>query len=314
MLGAHAKIVAPPELFLLRYEDVGSWRQGRPEAFASLAWLLERVGDGVQAAAIYERFRGQRVLDIYRWLLERVGAERILVDKTPAYGRDPATLTRAEEFEPMYVWLVRHPLGVANSWIDRRRARRWRRAGSLGAAAARRLSRATGPLARWLNARMDARAVETALVRWCTVNEAVADFLARIPETRVCRVAYEDLVQYPERVLTTLCARLRIGFEPAMLEPWKHLPDALAWGIGDDLIRSHDAIRATRANSWRDVLDETHLDTRTRALMQRLGLPWAADSHATSPRPLTGASEMSHDRPPRSGREPPRDQAARSEH
>jgi hypothetical protein len=117
---------------------------------------------------------------------------------------------------------------------------------------------------------LDDRAIDAALARWCLTNETIADFVASISADRVSEVMYEDLLRSPQPTLATIASRLSIAFEPAMLEPWKHLPNALAAGIGDERIRSHTAIETTRADSWRDRLDESRLDPRTRALMERL--------------------------------------------
>jgi LPS sulfotransferase NodH len=272
MLGAHSGVIAPPELFLLRYADFDSWRLGKDEALASFRWLLARRGEpAAEPRAVYERFRGWSTLDLYRWMLRRFGPKRILVDKTPAYGRDAAALSRAEQLTPLYLWLMRHPLGVANSWVERRRARRWRGIELLRGAAST-LCTASPPLvASRLKAHLDDRAaVDAAFARWCTVHETVADFLDRIPADRVFRVAYEDIVASTRSSLTALCDWLGIAFEEAMLEPWNHLPDALDRGLGDELIRSHRRIESSRAHSWRNFLDETRLDARTRSLMARL--------------------------------------------
>jgi len=270
MLGAHASILAPPELFLLRYPDYDTWKREKRAAFASLAWLMKRLGESAAPDAIGDRFRAMPTLEIYRWLLTRVGPGRILVDKTPAYARDRSSFERAEQITPHYVWLRRHPLGVANSWVERRRARRWRALGGIGAAAAARLARTQRGLGRWLNERLDDRAVDAALARWCVAHETIAAFVDHVAPDRVCEVAYEDLVRSPEPTLTAILSPLGLAFEPAMLEPWKHLPDVLARGIGDERIRSHEVIHSTRADSWRDRLDESRLDARTRAVMDRL--------------------------------------------
>jgi hypothetical protein len=270
ILGGHSRVIAPPELFLLRYPDFDTWRREKRVAFASLVWVMERLGEPTDSRDIGERLRGLATTEVYRWLLARVGPGRILVDKTPAYARDRATLERAENLSPHYLWLRRHPLGVANSWVERRRARRWRTLGSLGTAAAARLARASSGPARWLNDRLDDRAIDVALARWCLANETIADFVETVSADRVSEVTYEDVLRSPEPTLTAIATRLGIAFEPAMLEPWKHLPGTLAAGIGDERIRSHATIEVARADSWRDRLDERRLDPRTRALIERL--------------------------------------------
>ena len=270
MLGAHSGIEAPPELFLLRYPTFDTWRREKRAALASLMWLMRRLGEPADESEVRKRFQGLATTDVYRWILARMGAGQILVDKTPAYARDRATLERAETLAPHYLWLTRHPLGVANSWIERRRSRRWRRLGRLGTAAALRLARARDGFGRWLCDRLDDDALDDALARWRLANETVAEFFAQIPAERAFHVAYEDLVRSPEPGLRRITTWLGIEHEPAMLEPWNHLPDALAAGIGDERIRSHKGIQATRADSWRDRLDEARLDVHTRSIMERL--------------------------------------------
>lgn len=270
MLGAHSAIVAPPELFLLRYPTFDTWRREKRAALASVTWLMRHLGEPADEPAIRARFQGLATTDVYRWILARMGAGGILVDKTPAHARDRATLERAETLAPHYLWLTRHPLGVANSWIERRRSRRWRRLGHLGTAAAQRLAGARAGFGRWLCDRLDDDALDDALARWRLANETVAEFLERVPAERRFHVTYEDLVRSPEPTLGGIAAWLGTELEAAMLEPWKHLPDALTAGVGDERIRAHKTIQAARADSWRDRLDEARLDAHTRSIMERL--------------------------------------------
>jgi hypothetical protein len=273
MLGANPRVLAPPELFLLRYRDYDSWRRAKPAAFASLAWLLRRLEEPSSEQAVDLRFGGWPTADVVGFLLRAAGPHRLLVDKTPAYGRDPCALARAEEFSPRFLWLVRHPLGVANSWIERRRARRWEFAGAPGSACAAWLVRSSARPLRWISSRLDERAARAGLDRWRQVHAAVAGFVATVPPARVLRVDYEDLVCSPLATLARACAWLDVEFDTAMLEPWKHLPDALARGVGDELVRQHSELRADRAESWRCRLDETFLDGATRDVMRVLRLP-----------------------------------------
>lgn len=270
MLGAHSRVVAPPELFLFRYPTFDTWRREKRAALASVKWLMRHLGEPADEPAIRARFQGLATTDVYRWILARMGGGQVLVDKTPAHARDRAILERAETLAPHYLWLTRHPLGVANSWIERRRSRRWRRLGRLGTAVAQRLDGARDGFGRWLCDRLDRDAVDAALARWRLANETVADFLERIPPERRFHATYEELVRSPEPTLEGIAAWLGIECETAMLEPWKHLPDALTAGIGDERIRSQRAIQADRADSWRHRLDEVRLDAHTRSVMERL--------------------------------------------
>ncbi len=95
-LGAHPRVVAPPELHLFRHPDFDAWAQGFPKARASLTWLLDALGEASAGDDLEARYGGWSVADVYRDLLARCGASRVLVDKTPAYAREVAVLERIE--------------------------------------------------------------------------------------------------------------------------------------------------------------------------------------------------------------------------
>src|SRR5215510_2507567 len=68
MLGGHSHIVAPQELFLLRYPDFESWRQRKPVAMESLIELLDLLGRPMNEAAIESACRGLSTAEVYRWV------------------------------------------------------------------------------------------------------------------------------------------------------------------------------------------------------------------------------------------------------
>src|SRR5205807_1512095 len=62
---------------------------------------------------------GWSTLRFYGWLAREIGP-RMLVDKTPSYSWHQAALARAEAgfAEPLYIHLVRHPLGAIRSFEE----------------------------------------------------------------------------------------------------------------------------------------------------------------------------------------------------
>src|SRR5262249_11080700 len=127
MLGGHSRIVAPQELFLLRYPDFETWRTRKPVAMESLLELFDLLDRPQTESSVTASCRGMSMVDVYKWLFGFLPAQAILLDKTPAYANDPSTLERSAPLMPFYVQLVRHPLGVIDSHVrvkDRERRRR----------------------------------------------------------------------------------------------------------------------------------------------------------------------------------------------
>jgi hypothetical protein len=281
MLGGHERVLAPPEMHLLRYPDYATWRRSYPQAIDSLAWLAAGLGLPSAPGALEARYGGMGVGEVYEDLMARCPPGVIVVDKTPAYARDDEVLARAERLRPRYVWLLRHPLGVAASLMDRyvrdstaarRWAAPWRLRSYAGATRAERLA------LRWRRERFG-----PSLDYWCETHGRIGRFLARLGPERSAKVHYEDLVREPERAVGGLCRWLGIEPSPAMLRPWENLPDGLGWGIGDGKLRGTRAIQPERAEAWRRVFDEGELGPEIRGLMDRLGVARAAAADAAAP-------------------------------
>ncbi|BCX17011.1 MAG: sulfotransferase family protein [Geminicoccaceae bacterium] len=266
MLGAHPRVLAPPELHLLRYPDLATWRRCYPAAAGSLAWLLQRLDRAVDAQTLERELADLPMIEVYRRLLARCGPDRILVDKTPAYARDDAILARIEQLQPVYVRLLRHPLAVAASWLDREAERIRERA-----AAVPRPVR--GLWTRLAIARERGRRITLALGRWTDVHERLDRFLASLPADRQVTVRYEALVREPEAEGRRLCRALGIEWSPTMLEPDRHLPAPTAWRTGDEKIRRIRGVDPARAEAWRDRLGAIAIPEPTVRLMTRLGYP-----------------------------------------
>src|SRR5690242_7427157 len=161
MLGAHSRVCAPSELFLLRYADYDTWRLEKDVAMLSVLEFFQQLGRPTTADAVDRACRGRSILDCYRWLLSFLPPGRFLVDKTPAYTNDIDTLLRAETLSPFYVWLIRHPLGVVESHV-RLTGRRRREAGTWRVLGGRLLT-ALRRMRHWPNDAMDSIAREREL-------------------------------------------------------------------------------------------------------------------------------------------------------
>ncbi|MCS6779620.1 MAG: sulfotransferase, partial [Geminicoccaceae bacterium] len=160
--------------------------------------------------------------------------------------------------------LLRHPLAVAASWLDRE---------------ARRIRNASGswpwPLSaartRLLLSLERNRRIARALARWTDVHERVGSFLATVPPSRQITLRSEDLLLSPETEMARICAMLGLEPHPRMLAPERNLPDPLRWHVGDEKIRGFAGIDRTRATAWQRELGEVRLPPRTAAIAASFG-------------------------------------------
>ncbi len=271
MLAGHPRLFSPPELELLGFASLGERRRvlsGR-DAFAReglLRAVMElRACDAGSAAAVVGEAeeRDEPTASFYRRLVEWAG-DRLLVDKTPRYSLDPATLRRAESwFEaPLYVHLVRHPAATVQSYLEARMDEVYR-----------------FPLA----PRRQAEAV------WRLAHESILDFLAAVPARRQHRLRFEDLVGDPAAAARALCGFLGVPYDPALLSPYegKRMTDGLhAAGrmMGDPKFLQHGRIEAAVAQRWRDA-PSTGFGGAAVRLAERLGYSFPQAGPAPAPRP-----------------------------
>ena len=265
-LGANERHVSPPEMHLLAYPTFDDWHADYPSAMLSLQFLLRTCGDESDEATIRARFAGWRSEDIYRWVLaNRLGDDKVFIDKTPKYGRDRAVLARIETLAPRYIWLVRHPLGVAGSQIELRQARR-------AAKTATGLERLKAPLRALRETLYRRRMIEEEVAYWKAVHANIEEFLAGVDPERWRRVSFERFVAEPEAVLRELCAWMGSEFRPQMLEPGEHVPREMRAELGDPKIYRRQRIDASAAGAWRQRISENVLDEETRRLIDRWGI------------------------------------------
>ncbi len=269
MLGGHPRIVAPPELFLLRYPDFLAWRAAKPLALRSLEQFFRLVGQPKTGGEIDTRCAGWSTTRVYHWLFRHIRPDGWLLDKTPAYAADPQALERSRPLAVFYVWLVRHPLAVVDSDLrlkDGRRPGWWRAMRRVRDVAERAVG---GGLPR------RARARER---RWRQQQRNIRAFLGDIPPERQCRVSFEELVHHPRRTLETVCDALGIELVEPMLHPEERARPIPA-GIGDPGFHRHTGIEPGTAWDWRRRFDERVLEPETRSLMQELAIRTGSSAH-----------------------------------
>jgi LPS sulfotransferase NodH len=262
MLGGHPRVIAPPELHLLRFDTVGEWRQRYPAAEVSLEVLMEATGFGGEPIA-----DTSTPLSLYRKLQSRAQNGVYLVDKTPAYARRNESLRAAEALDPLYVWLVRHPLGVAASRINRDWSRRPTENVRWAPWLKYPLWRIREGWRRW-----SGESARTLSEDWAEVHGRLRWFLRGVDPSRVIRVHYEDLVREPRIELARLCHFLGVNPEPAMLDPRGNAPKGLRWGLGDEKLLQHAGIDPHQADAWRAELSEDLLSPRVREMAMELGV------------------------------------------
>jgi len=274
MLGGHPRIFAPPELELLGFNTLAERRQAfsgrdrfRLEGLTRAVMEARGCG-GEEADALLTGLadEGLPAEAMYGLLQDWIG-ERLLVDKTPTYAWDAATLRRAEESfaAPLFIHLTRHPYGMIRSFEEARIDQIFLRdspADAMRLPAARQASRR-----------------RLAELLWLLAHDNAMDFLAGLPPERQRRLRFEDLVRDPAGELRRLCELLEMDFVPAMADPYQPGGGRMTDGVhaesrmlGDVKFHAHGAVDAAAAERWREWLDGADfLGGAARALAARLG-------------------------------------------
>lgn len=262
MLGEHSRIVAPAELFLMRYPDYQTWRRLKPEAMHSIREFFELLGRPTTPEDIDAACREMDTEQVYEWLFSFLPPRCFLLDKTPAYANGMLSLTRSASFRPYYIWLIRHPLGVIDSHV------RLKRKQLVGLRRLRR--RINEQVEGLLDGGMSKLARERER-KWVQQNRNIGRFLEAIPESRKHVIRFEEMVTEPESTMVAVCAAMGLDFEPALLTPHTR-KRTMKPGIGDPNFDTHEKVDREPAFGWKERLSEQSLSAETVALMREIGI------------------------------------------
>jgi len=281
MLAGHPNLFCPPELYLLHFNTMQEWRQnvGLGDEYAWAGKGLERAfvellgitADESQAYIKELVEKNEPIHSVYRRLQE-LAEGRLLVDKTPAYSGDPEAIERAEMlFEaPRYIYLVRHPYAVVESFLRGR------------------FDRLVGPN---LFEETDADPYVIAETVWAMSNENLLEFLVEVEQERQHLVRYEELVSDPVSVMTGLCQFLGVPFDEAVLEPYDGRRERMTGSlgdVGDPNFFQHNRVDASRGEAWKRIRLPRRLDESTEELALQLGY----ELPATGTLPLPGHDQI----------------------
>jgi hypothetical protein len=279
MLSRHPKLFAPPELYLLSFDSMrkraqliqglgyGWMRRGLLSALVELEGLTPREAEH-RATAM--EARDLSVAEVYA-LLQELAADRMLLDKTPAYADHPDWLRHAESLfeDARYIYLVRHPNSVIESFV---RARLHRLLGR-----------------HWLA--WDENAWRHGEKVWTVANLHISSFLKQVDPRRHITVLYEDLVANPSASLTRICEFLDVPFVPAMLSPYdsdsaQAILDYRGYGpaLGDMNFLQHSGIDSSLGARWATVRPPQRLGDITSGVAETFGYQIGSDpaSHLKS--------------------------------
>ena len=176
------------------------------------------------------------VRQLYREMQSAI-APRLLVDKTPDYAMELATLQRAEAFfeNAAFIHLTRHPLGMIRSYEEGRFV-----------------------LESPYRGRHNFSARHMAELTWLISHRNILAFLRDIPAARQHRVRFEDMVATPEPAMRALAGFLGVGYDPGMVEPYKRVPGKMTDGVqdssvqvGDHNFHKHGALKPEVAEKWK---------------------------------------------------------------
>jgi hypothetical protein len=229
----------------------------------------EAIISGIEAQGVdMKDFYGQ----MQQWI-----APRLLVDKTPDYAMDIEVLRRAEQFfeNPLYIHLVRHPLGMIRSYEKGRFI-----------------------LESLFRGRHEFTPRQMAELTWLVSHRNIIEFLRDIPAHRQHRIRFEDLVSTPEPVLGRLCQWLEIPFVPEMADPYKGGSERMTDGIhpmspqvGDANFYQHGRLNPEVAATWKNSYTEDFLSPLTWELAAAFGYPNPFAPAPPLPKPVSSLNQ-----------------------
>jgi Sulfotransferase family len=267
ILGEHSRIVAPQELFLMRYPTFREWREQKSVAVESLVEFFQLIGQPHDVEWIDRQARDMSIHEAYAWMMSFIRPEQYLLDKTPAYANDGDILRRSVPLEPYFIWLIRHPLAVIESHLRLKfKEQHTRDVIGLG----RKLrDQVVDQVARFSHGLLPmSRGRE---VKWVVQNLTIREFLSTVPTDRQCVIKFEELVRNPGATVEQLCQFLQLPVEDAMLDACG-ARKVMNVNLGDPNFHKHDKIDPATADIWKEFFTEDRLTMETRRLMDAIGV------------------------------------------
>lgn len=263
MLGRNNSIVAPSELWLLRYKDYVTWREKRPMAIHSLIELFSQIGMNRTEEELDTAYSSFCISELYKEILNLLPADRILSDKTPAYAVEMETLMASIPFKPKYVWLIRHPLGVVDSHM--RLAKTWPAYRGI-----RGLYHIFQDKVQAMRNKGMCNHEKTFEARWCLQHMNIMRFMEHVNADQKTVIYFESLLNKPKDNIKALCSFLNITWEPEMLTQFKPKVNIKS-GLGDPFFSKHASVDSAPAFAWKKQYGENMLEESTLGLMRHLG-------------------------------------------
>ena len=282
MLAGHPDLFSPPEPNLLYFDTMQEWQQNL--GFGDdlnwtgqgLEWaFVELMGINSDKSRKYiDQLveKNESIANVYRQLQELTG-NRLLLDKTPTYSLDPETLWRAESmFEsPKYIYLVRHPYAVIDSFLRIR------------------LDKLFGPNM-FEEADVDPYVVSETV--WAQSNRNLLQFMEQVEPERHYLVRFEEMVKDPLTIMTGLCQFLGIPFDEAVLNPYDGRRERMTGGLGDPNIFLHKQIAPALGEAWKKIRLPRLLDEATVEVATKLGYSLPRETEAQASGGRTGEADI----------------------
>ncbi|MEM9271693.1 MAG: hybrid fatty acyl-AMP ligase/type I polyketide synthase [Cyanobacteria bacterium P01_F01_bin.143] len=239
MLAGHPEIASPPELHLLPFSTMAARQEeldssylgeGLQRAFMELKGIDAEESQKLVSELVQDNLS---VSEVYQMLQELAG-DHLLIDKSPTYASNRATLNQAEAIfsNAKYIHLVRHPYAVIESFARMRMDK--------------------------LIGQGNSNPYQLAESIWHQSNRNILDFAKQIDQDKLLLVHYEELVAHPEKVMRQVCEFLGVAFDSRVLTPYKgdRMTDGVndkSMSIGDPNFLKRKQIDPEMANAWRKI-------------------------------------------------------------
>ena len=282
MLAGNPQLFSPPELDLLSFNTMGERyhffnSQGLPLWLEATTHALKEIKNLTTAQAEAEMRKiesGDMSVKDFYYLMQKNLNGRMLVDKTPSYAIDLATLQRAEDdFDaPLYIHLARHPYAMIYSFIEAKLDKNF------------------------FKYPHSFTRQQLAELIWLVSNQNILKFLNKIPNERHIFLRFEDLLFKPETEIRRLTEFLNIPFSAEMLKPYhgKKMTEGLKDGsqmVGDFKFYLHQNINNKVAEKWRQFHREDFLCRISEEIALSFGYDTKSKSSALTETFTLGAIE-----------------------